>query len=213
MNPRIAILLAQVLTILCFPGFAAAISSTFDSDAEGWIGIPGEGSVAFAATGGNPGGHIRVSDAGGGGGLGSGAIAPAKFLGDLLAFDGGALSTDLAAFAGGGGTFAIFGTVRITGGGDEAFFDLATTAPASGWESYSAPLTAAAWGKTDAEWAAILGDVTEVAISTDAFDGPDTIGIDNFAIVPEPAAGVLLAGGLVALGSGRRARRRRKGAI
>jgi len=27
-----------------------------------------------------------------------------------------------------------------------------------------------------------LSDVTEIAISTDAFDGADTIGIDNFTI-------------------------------
>ena len=185
---------------------AATISSDFSVDAEGWIGIPGEGSVSHVAAGGNPGGHIRVTDVGVGGPLGSGAIAPAKFLGNLLTFDNGTLSTDMATFAGGGSTFAIFGTVRITSTSDEAFFDLAAVAPAPAgtWQSYSAPLTAAAWGKSSLEWMALLSDVIEIAISTDAFDGADTIGIDNFTIasvdpVPVPAAVWLFGSALIGL--------------
>ena len=202
MRTKHLVIFLVLLLSLANPVNAAVITSGFDFDDEGWTGIPGEGSVAFAASGGNPGGHIRVTDIGIGGLFGSGAIAPNKFLGDLSAFNNGTLSTDLATFAGGGSTFSTFGIVRISGAGDEALFDLATAAPAPGtWQSYSTPLSAAAWGKTPLEWTAILTDVTEVLIATDAFDGLDTIGVDNFAFtpVPLPAAAWLLGSGLVCL--------------
>lgn len=183
------------------PAGAAVISSTFDVDDEGWIGRPGEGSLAYVATGGNPGGYISITDIGGGS-PGSGAFAPGKFLGDLSGFDSGLLSVDMASFAGGGTTFPFFGTVEITGAGDSAFFDLTVTAPPSNtWVTYSVSLDAAIWGKTELEWAAILADVTLIAINTDAFDGADTIGVDNFAIssVPVPAAVWLFGSGLIGL--------------
>ena len=187
---------------------AGVISSTFDANDEEWIGIPGEGSVSFIASGGNPGGHIRVTDIGVGVPLGSGAIAPFKFLGDLSGFDNGTLSVDLATFAGGGSTFSIFGTVRISGAGDSALLDLTTTAPPRGtWQLLSAPLNAVDWGKASLEWSAILADVTEIAMSTDAFDGADTIGIDNFTLtsaVPIPGSVWLLVSGLIGLVSFRK---------
>lgn len=192
--------------VLVNPVHAVVISSTFDAGDEGWIGIPGEGSSAFFASGGNPGGHIQITDIGGGGFLGSGAIAPSKFLGDLSGFDNGTLSVDLATFAGSGTTWSTFGMVLITGVGGDcdsssdpgtlpfcALFDLTDTVPGSTWETFSAPLTATAWGKTPLEWMTILAGVTKIEIGTDAFDSNDTTGIDNFTIrdrttpVPVPA--------------------------
>lgn len=183
-----------LLSVLANPVYAAVVSSTFDASAEGWIGIPGEGSAAFVSSGGNPGGHIRVTDIGGGGILGSGAIAPSKFLGDLSGFNNGTLSVDLATFAGSGGTFSTFGTVQISGAGATVFCDLATTAPPFGtWQTFSAPLTAAKCGTTALQLITILTDVTEIAIGTDAFDGADTIGVDNFTIT-EPQVGGSVTG-------------------
>lgn len=188
-NRRLAY--SVLLLLLAHPIHAAVITSTFDLNADGWTGIPGEGSVAFLPAGGNPGGHIRVTDIGVGGTLGSGAVVPSQFLGNLTAFDDGVLAVDLATFVGGGATFPIFGTVRITGAGDSALFDLTATAPPAGvWRSFSAPFSAAAWGKTSADWAAILANVTEIAMSTDAFDGADTIGIDNFTLTSRAASTV-----------------------
>jgi len=174
--------------VLANPVQAATISSTFDASGEGWIGIPGEGSSQFFASGGNPGGHIRVTDIGVGGDLGSGAIAPSKFLGNLSSFDNGMLSVDLGNFGGGGTIWSTFGVVKISGtGGAVALRDLTDTVPPSGtWQTFSAPLTAAAWGKTSLEWMTILANVTEIAIGTDAFDGTETTGVDNFTITTTP---------------------------
>lgn len=201
------------LTVTLF-GFsnaqAASVVSTFDVDADGWAGWPGEGAVAHVAAGGNPDGHIRVTDIGIGGPLGSAAVAPSKFLGDLSGFNNGALSVDLSTFGGGGGLFDIFGTWRIeSGSGQVALFDTTDVTPPRGaWTTVLAPMTAEAWGTTPGEWSAILADVTSLAISTDAFDGGDTIGIDNVSLrpVPLPAAAPMLFGALVLLG--RFARRR-----
>ena len=211
---------AALIAFSSSSSYALTISSTFDTNDEGWIGIPGEGSASYSATGGNPGGHISVTDIGSGGLLGSGAVAPGKFLGDLSAFDGGTLSVDLASIAGAGGpTWSVFGLVWIQGGGTEAFHDLIVNAPPIGgsWVSLSTTLDAASWGVSDAVWASILANVTEIQLGTDAFNGADTIGVDNFSIataaaggtgpsVPEPPTIGMLSLGLVGLAFVRRKR-------
>lgn len=197
------------------PAAALTIASTFDTDAEGWTGNPGEGAVAWVAAGGNPGGHIRVTDIGVGGvPFGSGAFAGPAFLGDLSAYDGGTLSIDMATFAGGGGTFGSFGALQLSGAGDVAIHDLAVSAPPfNTWQTFTAPLTAAAWGKSQAEWDAILGNVTSIGVPTDAFDGGDTIGIDNFSVtspaevIPLPATAWLMVAGVGGLAWMRRRQR------
>ena len=201
---------AALLAIgVCGSAQALTIISTFDVDAEGWTPNPGEAALAHVAAGGNPGGHIQLTDIGVGGiPFGSGAFASAAFLGDLSAFLGGTLSLDMATIAGSGTTFASFGEIQLSGGGDTAFFDVAVAAPSplGAWQSFSAPLTAAAWGKTGAEFLNILSDVTSIGIPMDAFDGVETIGLDNFALtmpssdLPEPATLALFGVGLAGLG-------------
>lgn len=91
---------------------AAAVSSFFDSDLEGWlpvgievdvvIGLPpminsidlvlNGGDMVHQASGGNPGGYARLTDATED--PASFASAPASFLGDLSAFIGGTFSFD-----------------------------------------------------------------------------------------------------------------------
>jgi hypothetical protein len=126
------------------------------------------------------------------------------FLGDLTAFDGGTLSFDMATFAGGGPTFPSFGNLRIQGGGLVATNDVAASAPVGGWQNYSTAFDAASWGVSSADWLTILSNVTLFGIPTDAFDGADTIGIDNVTLsainpVPVPAAAWLFGTALIGL--------------
>ena len=188
---------------------ALTITNSFDSDPQGWIGNPGEGALAWIAVGGNPDGHIQITDIGGGtnNGLASGALAGPSFLGDLSAFNGGTLSFEMATIAGGGGTFASFGNLRIEGGGLVATNDVAGNAPVGGWQNYSTGFDAATWGVSATDWLTILSNVTLFGFPTDAFNGADTIGIDNVTLqsstpapVPLPAGLPLMAGGLGLLG-------------
>lgn len=187
---------------------SATIMNTFDSSAQGWTGNPGEGSLAWVAAGGNPGGHIRITDIGAGvnNGFASGALAGPNFLGNLTGFIGGTLSFDMATFAGGGGTFASFGNLRIEGGGLVATNDIAGNAPVGGWQSYSTSFDAASWGVSSSDWTTILSNVTLFGFPTDAFNGADTIGIDNVklqsaptTVIPLPAGFTLLLSGLIGM--------------
>ena len=56
--------------------------------------------------------------------------------------------------------------------------------------TYSGQLTAANWGYAGDDWTDFLSEATEIVITTEAFDGLDSVGIDNVAITntPLPAA-------------------------
>jgi hypothetical protein len=92
---------AAALTALVGPVSAASVSSTFDTDAEGWgVGnIRSNFSTApdpsnpptYNATGGNPGCYISTTDTEDIVAF----LAPGKFLGDDSAFLGGKLTFDL----------------------------------------------------------------------------------------------------------------------
>ncbi|MEM7032845.1 MAG: FG-GAP-like repeat-containing protein, partial [Chloroflexota bacterium] len=79
-----------------FAPVVEVVSSTFDTDADGWTSV-GTASFNHLLTGGNPGGRITGTD--GGGGLGPGNFwfyysAPLKFLGDQRRAYQGRLSFD-----------------------------------------------------------------------------------------------------------------------
>jgi len=187
---------------------AASITNSFDSDAEGWVANVPEGALTYSTLAGNPGGYIRLTDTGGSSvnGFASGAFFGADFIGDLSAFDGGSLSFDLRAFAGGGPTFSSFGRVMLYRTGDanpadqtfEAAADIVANATAS-WVSYTLNFDALTFGVTQVAWNDLLGNIAAIGIATDAFDGADTIGIDNVALesptvppaVPLPAGWIL----------------------
>ena len=190
-------LIFSVVTLFCIVSnsYALPIISTFDTDTEGWTA-----SGAFVThenTGGNPDGFLSITDNDFDTAT---AIAPAKFEGNLLAFDGGLLSYDFIVLepkiplssVGSG-----FGRIQMNGGGSNATFSYIDPPIPSidFWKTYYVPLTAQAWNTTQENWEKVLSDVQHIDIIIQA---GTTIGIDNFQIasVPEPSSMLLLSVGL-----------------
>ena len=67
-----------------------------------------------------------------------------------------------------------------------------------------------AWSQSPANWATILGNVTEVRLSVEAMFGAEVQGIDNFTMtpIPEPKTYLMLAAGLGLVCAGATRRRR-----
>src|SRR4051794_40929846 len=134
---------------------AAQITSTFDTDLDGWTSSAG-GTMSFVATGGNPGGFLRDVDNDNSDMFVS---APAKFLGNQSAFVGGTVSFDGIALDGVVGDYAPYGIVTFRSGGTQIFADLAPAAePTASWSTFSAPLNAATFGTDAATFASVLGN-------------------------------------------------------
>lgn len=185
------------ITCLIAGSSAFGVISTFDSDLDGWTRTGDTTFFGQASPGGNPDGYMRIVDAA------TGAIihvkAPAKFLGDQSGYNGGALSFDFRVFTGSTSLLTNWGTVTITGSSGSASLDLGSP-PGDAWTTYSTPMTAAAWGKSELEWTSLLSDITEIDLYAEAINGGETLGMDNFQITPEPASAALLAwGGLAAM--------------
>jgi len=197
--------LSALVVVIALAGASAAhaaIESTFDADLDGWTKI-NDVTISHVATGGNPGGYVRLDDAA------TGQLfavrAPAKFLGDLSAANGQTLSFDaIVLFQQRNDPLSGFGVVKISSSTDSASLDLGDI-PAATWTGYSTPLDAATWGKTEADWNALLADVTEIRVELEAINGDEAVGFDNFRIVPEPASAAMIGGaGLALLGRRRR---------
>jgi hypothetical protein len=183
------------------PATGLTIQSTFESGLDGWTAVLI--STTWQSTGGNPGGFLRGVDQP----LTSYLRAPAAFLGDLSAFNGGYLSFDHIALDTGGEPIAgLGGTVEIYSGSQVASADLLT--PVTSWQTGSAPLTATAWGVSPATWTSLLSNVTEIRVIVDSTQsGGNVDGFDNFTMVtPEPGTVLLLAAGVACFGYARRRR-------
>ncbi|HET9054745.1 MAG TPA: laminin B domain-containing protein, partial [Cyclobacteriaceae bacterium] len=116
-------------------GTQAQITSTFDTDDEGWTAIDNQAGPlpAYVNTGGNPGGFIRVED--GVQGTATYFAAPDKFLGNRSDYYGGTLQFDLQVYSTPNSSTA---GVRLTGGGlvlARLLPQLPAVAPA--WTSYT----------------------------------------------------------------------------
>ena len=188
-----------LLVFLAAPSEAAAIavpvSSTFDSDVDGWTG-DNVGEFSFGAPGGNPDGYLRFDDLFS---LGGFAIAPSKFLGDWSALDGsGAIRYDQRVISAGSHTGSVFRRILLSGPGGSAEWQ--GPFPCGGqfcttpWETFFALLDESVWTVTSGTWAALLADVTDFRISADQFitmnPTPDAEGLDNIQL--EQTSGGLL---------------------
>ena len=213
-----------VFLLLALPMVVKAdhTQSMFEVNDEGWITNPADdlGTLTYQTSGGNPGGFLQIDDTFGVVNVFSYLLAPSKFTGDLSMTDEGTIMFDailLGALI--DITLPIFGNVTIEGGGDSASFDMAPNPLPTEWTTYSAPLSAATWGKTQTEWINILASVTSIRIDLEPIGGAsEVVGFDNFAIdvplTPMAAAiptmsiwGLIAMGGLFILFGGTAARR------
>jgi len=185
-------LLCLALCITISTSFAQ-ITSTFNSDAEGWMAIDNQSgpTPTYVPTGGNPGGFIQVVD--GVGGTATYFIAPAKFLGNRSSSFGQLLQFDLQVSVTANSSTA---GVRLAGGGITLVklltpeFSLPVVEP--GWSSYAFRLDeSVSWRittttgplATNDQIQTVLASLTELAIngeySTAAADGG---GLDNVVL-------------------------------
>ncbi len=184
---------------------AETISSTFDTDDEGWRVVGDATSVVpqWSATEGNPDGHVYAVDQVVGG------VwywqAPAKFLGDVSGAYGLTLTFDLKQ----SGTHNQFNSneVLLTGGGLTLAIDMAH--PGTTWTSYSIPIDeAGGWGigsengpaPTQAQMVQVVASLEDLRIRGEFITGADTGSLDNVVLnVPEPSTLALVGIGALAL--------------
>ena len=169
-----SLLFLAALVFAVAPTDAAAIvapvSSSFDSDADGWTGDnPGE--FFWDPSGGNPDGFLHFDDAAPSGGI---AIAPAKFLGNWSALDGvGQIRYDHRVIDAGAHTASHERVIFLSGPGGSAQWLGPFVCPGQGcstsWETFTAPLDESEWNVTSGSWAALLADVTDLRIQGDHY--------------------------------------------
>ncbi len=201
----LAVLLAASLPAL-------AVTSTFDTDAEGWSAQGDiQGPLTWSATGGNPGGHVLIDD------LTTGGVtyfvAPALFHGNFSGAFGSLLTFDLMQVYPGGANQFNTEDVILQGNGLTVVYNTASNPGNNTWTSYAVPLSAAGWrldslsgsAVTNEQFITVLSNLSALKIRAEYQTGADIGHLDNVALVPEPATTVMfLAGiGCVALAAGR----------
>jgi len=169
--------------LVAVTGAFAGITSTFDTDLEGWTlvdkyGGSAEGSIVWCANGGNPGGYVEFTDEGNDGGFIS---APSIYLGDWSPFDGNVtLSYEHEIISEEIVNSRLPYEVRIQGPGGQAQFLGETSPPPSGWQLVEVPIESSAWTILSGDWLGVLADVTSFRIRIEQTNGHvDVSGIDN----------------------------------
>lgn len=192
MRFRINTFYATVLASLLLSGpLAFAQRSTFDTDNEGWgaVGDPANSVATWIPTGGNPDGHIRVTDAA------TGDLwyfsAPPRFRGNKCGAYGRYLRWDQ--YASDTSQISPIGgrpDVVLIGGGLTLTYDLAYS-PQKTWTPFEVLLREdAGWRlsnlngptPTQAEFRAVLANITALRIRGEYFTGPDFGGLDNVVL-------------------------------
>lgn len=195
---------------------ALAVTSTFDADAEGWQAQGDvQGTLTWAATGGNPGGHVLIDD------LTTGGVtyfvAPAAFRGDQSGALGSMLTFDLMQVYPGRADPFDSSDVILQGNGLTLAFDTTGNPTNGAWTSYAVPLSAPGWkvssltgaSATAEQFASVLSNLSALKIRAEYQTGPDVGHLDNVALVPEPETTAMLLVGLGGLAIVARRRRPR----
>lgn len=208
--PRlVALLVASLASQFVASAGLTAQSSSFGTSADGWVGVtlpfPAPGApptelgaqiaAPWNATGGNPGGCLRVVDPDGSLPVANVQYwkAPAAYLGDKSSWLGGQLRYDVKVQT----SFGNFAQedVLLTGNGITlAWF--ANVAPSPNvWTTFAVPLQASSWRigtrtgpiATPAQFAAVLASLSSVYLRAEFQNGVDILFLDNVAFT-NPAA-------------------------
>jgi Laminin B (Domain IV)/PEP-CTERM motif len=187
------------------------ISSTFDSDAQGWT-VENDYTLTYHSTGGNPGGYVLGTDAGQGS---TGYfVAPSAYLGNKSAYLGATLSyqLDFIPVSGGGSpntTAITTEDVILTGVGGASVSWTSTVDPSlhpNIWQTYSVVLNSTNF--TGGDIATVLGNLTKIEILAEFISGTESEGLDNVSLtpavvvsgVPEPSTWAMMILGFCGLG-------------
>jgi Ca2+-binding RTX toxin-like protein len=175
------------------------VSSDFTGGADGWTSTGSNLIFAHETQGGNPGGHILISDQGIGGGTAF-FSAPAKFRGDKSAFIGGKLEFDI--FSTEAPSSSDGREIRLIGDGLTIFRPLnADSGDEDQWNHESHLLDRVYWGvrpfgqadrnPTAAEFQRVLADLDQILILAEFLSdfggaGQEETQLDNFTLTSSP---------------------------
>jgi laminin B (domain IV) len=185
-----AALLAAVALLAFAPSALADVGTNFDANASGWKVQQSDSSSqtnpTWSASGGNPNGYIRFTDADpvgddqGGFFVNSGA----PFVGNRLNYYGDNLHFDLRI----NGVALNAPIVYLFGQSDSgplAAFAAPSTGPTTSWSSFDIPLFQSDWNApagtlTKAAFKALLGNITSIEVLADYQTNPgETTDLDN----------------------------------
>jgi hypothetical protein len=196
---RIAVVMAFAFALSIVHASAATITSSFDTDAEGWFALDAVGhdyTANWQSSGGNPGGYLQGIETDPNGGTGY-FIAPSKFLGDLSSYSGGTLSYQLDVIS--GTDYFSDADVIISNGSSSVSWTPNINPVGMGWYNFQVPLNEATFGSG---LASILSDVTELQIRGEFITGAEVEGLDNVMLssaVPESSTWAMLLLGFAGL--------------
>lgn len=228
---RPSLLVVCCLTFLSYSATAASslVSSTFDSDADGWTGLTTDGSPfwtsitsgltpTYSSSDGMPAGSITLADPDW---QWTYFSAPGKFLGNQSAAFGGSLQFD-SRYVMAGTSYSNEAEVVLKGAGLTLVYEITNSLPAT-WTHLDAALVAGAWRvadtfsgtfATDAQLLAVLSNLNALWINAEHFTPVmEVIALDNvnlLAPVPEPESYAMLLAGLSVLGLIARRRKTRQ---
>ena len=196
---------------------SADVSSTFDSDAEGWGILNDATPLAWEAATGNPGGAISASD------LRQGPIwyfaASGDYLGDRSLSFGQELSWDIRGVVGSQTSVTNRADVILSGGGMTIGLDADVLPQLGAWTSWSATLGGAGWRSVNissgalsggdvsqSDIANVLSNLTALYIRGEYTNGSDASRLDNVLLRAVPTPGAALVLGVAGIAGTRRRR-------
>lgn len=222
MPSRLALIAVAGAFGLSVSAHAQVISSTFDTDTEGWGVFNDARDLVWTGAIGNPPGALRATD------IGDGRAwyfaASSAYLGDMSAYFGEQLSWDIIGLVGNQTSLTGRADVILSSPTLNLGVVLGVQPVLNQWTSWQVPLSDAAnWRvmssmpngnvsatvATPAQIQSVLSNLTGLYIRGEYTSGADSSAIDNVLLVPTPGAVALLGlAGLLAAPRRRRCRHR-----